>query len=176
MLQISRIEDSSLNLEISKSLRELLNDAFESDFAEEDWQHTFGGIRFVGRLHDELVAHGAVVPRWMKIDGEQMYVGYVEGIAVASQHWRKGYGSLLIAKITEYCRSEFSLSLLSTDEKEFYRKQGWLDFEGETYILENGQEKRSKDEDEGLMYIYGKNFYKSAPKKAVCESRDGDAW
>ncbi|NBO72663.1 GNAT family N-acetyltransferase, partial [bacterium] len=117
MIRISRASDADLDPQISAVVRNLLNDAFEGDFSEEDWKHTFGGMRFLGFLNDQLIAHGAVVPRKIEVDESDLIIGYVEGIAVAPTYWHKGYGSLLMAEITSYCLSEFSLSMLSTSEK-----------------------------------------------------------
>ena len=176
MLQIAQITDVDLNQSIEAELLELMNDAFEGDLSEEDWQHTYGGIRFMGYLNDELIGHGAVILRSMKVDGDEIKVGYVEAIAIDPRHWRQGYGSRLISEITLYCRSKFSFSMLSTSEKAFYRKYGWMDFEGESYVSQAEVEVRSKEEDEGLMYLFGRNEIARVPRKIVCESRSGDAW
>ena len=176
MIRISRASDADLDPQISAVVRNLLNDAFEGDFSEEDWKHTFGGMRFLGFLNDQLIAHGAVVPRKIEVDESDLIIGYVEGIAVAPTYWHKGYGSLLMAEITSYCLSEFSLSMLSTSEKGFYRKHGWSDFEGMSYVLKDGAEIRSEDEDQGLMYLSGLHQFTDYPRKVLCEARDGDAW
>ena len=176
MLQILRAVDSELKPELKKNLLALFNNAFEGDFSEEDWKHTFGGTRFLGFLDNNLVAHGAVVERPMQINGMEMKVGYVEGIAVAPEHWRKGFGSLLMTEITSFCKSKLIISMLSTDEHLFYSKHGWERFDGESYVLVDEIEVRSEDEDAGLMYLLGLNEDTQTPRKAVCNSRDGDAW
>ena len=176
MFKVSRLIDVDLNSQIQIPLRRLLNEAFEDDFSEEDWQHTHGGVRFLGHLDGHLISHGAVVPRTIEVDESDLIIGYVEGIAVAPTYWHKGYGSLLMAEITSYCLSEFSLSMLSTSEKGFYRKHGWSDFEGMSYVLKDGVEIRSEDEDEGLMYLPGLSRNTGSPKNAICESRVGDSW
>lgn len=176
MFKISRVIDLDLTTQIESALQSLMSEAFEGDFSEEDWQHTFGGVRFLGYMDNQLIAHGAVIQRLMFVDGERKLVGYVEGIAVAPTYWRKGFGSHLMAELTTYCRSEFPLSLLSTDEKDFYRRHGWSDFAGESYVSNAGVEIRTEDEDEGLMYLLGSSQDYVGPRKVVCESRAGDAW
>lgn len=166
-------ETDNTQLEICRSV---LNEAFDGDFSEEDWSHTFGGIRFLGFLEKRLIAHGSVVPRTIWMDAIETKVGYVEGIAVEKSYWRRGFGSLLISEITAFCRAEYPISMLSTGEKEFYRKQGWVDFLGESYVKENGIEIRTKEEDEGLMVLLGALSSLSIPRKVVCETRDGDFW
>lgn len=176
MFKVSRLIDVHLNSQIQIPLRKILNEAFEDDFSEEDWQHTYGGVRFLGHLDGHLISHGAVVPRKMQVDGASMLVGYVEGIAVSPGFQRKGFGSLLLEEITSYCKSDFPLSMLSTDEKVFYERQNWLDFEGNSYVFKDGVVIRSNDEDEGLMYLPGLSQDMGSPKKVICESRVGDAW
>jgi len=176
MFRVTRHVDADLNTHIEVSLRELMAKAFEDDFSDDDWKNTYGGLRFFGHLEDRLIAHGAVVPRKMHIDGESVDVGYVEAIAVEPKHWRKGYGSLLLADITSFCKSEFSLSMLSTDETDFYSKSGWRVFQGISYVLQDGKEFRTEDEDDGLMFMLGDEPGLKEPRKAVCNSRSGDAW
>lgn len=176
MFRVSRHVDADLKAHVEASLRELMAKAFEDDFSDNDWKNTYGGMRFLGHFEERLIAHGAVVPRKMNIDGEPKIVGYVEAIAVEPSYWRKGYGSLLMADLTSFCKSEFSLSMLSTDEKDFYRKSGWRDFQGMSYVLQDGKEVRTEDEDYGLMYILGKDPALEEPRKAVCNSRSGDDW
>ena len=176
MYKISQITDAELNTELESNLQELLRIAFEEDFSTEDWDHTFGGMRFLGYLEGRLIAHGAVVKRWMEVDGLRMPVGYVEGIAVNPVNRRSGFGSLLMAEITAYCKSEFELSMLSTDEKDFYRKHGWIDFEGRSYVLMDGIQAPTTEEDEGLMCLFASNQDRHGPRRVVCETRFGDCW
>lgn len=176
MFRISRISDAELNTELESNLQELLRIAFEDDFSEQDWDHTFGGQRFLGVLNDQLIAHGSVVTRLMEVDGLRMPVGYVEGVAVNAVHWGNGFGSLLMAEITAYCKSEFELSMLSTDEKDFYRKHGWIDFKGRSYVLRNGIQTPTIEEDEGLMCLFASNQDRHGPRSVVCETRSGDCW
>lgn len=157
-------------------LRYLLDLAFEGDFSIEDWEHTHGGARLIGTLEEKVIAHGAVVPRRMWLDEKEVIVGYVEAIAVAPQHWRNGHGSRLMEAITRHCDENFSFAMLSTGEKEFYRKFGWRDFPGSSQILIEGKVTSSADEDEGLMYLSSRSIAISSASVILCEARSGDAW
>ena len=174
MFEVKRLDE--IDLEIESRLVKMLDAAFEGDFSDEDWKHTFGGYRFLGLLEGELIAHGAIVPRKIFFDSQHLTVGYVEGVAVDPRYWRNGYGSSLMAAITKVCRENFEISMLSTDEKAFYTKHGWRDFQGESFVLVQGTEVRSEEEDEGLMYLLGNSTSVKRPRKVVCESRDGDSW
>ncbi len=174
-LRISSSNEPFSN-EKTLEIRELLHGSFEGDFSEQDWQHTLGEYRFLGHIDDELIAHGAVVPRKLIIDGEITTAGYVEAIAVKQTFWRNGHGTALMRAITEHCLSAFSISMLSTDEKAFYRRLGWSEFTGESYVLMDGREVRSAEEDDGLMFLPGLATTKKAINRVVCELREGDAW
>jgi aminoglycoside 2'-N-acetyltransferase I len=160
----------------SAEISALLDLAYEGDFSAEDWDHSLGGSRFLGYLDSELIAHGVIVTRRIWLNEIEYQVGYLEAIAVLPKYQRHGYGSKLLTRLTEYAKANYSVSMLSTDEKEFYRRFGWLDFSGESYVLTNGELVRSADEDAGLMWLPGANSDLVELTKAVCEARSGDAW
>lgn len=168
--------EESLSSTIASSIRELLSRAFEGDFSEEDWQNSFGGLRLIGSINEEIVAHGAVVPRLIRIDDFEISVGYVEAIAVDPEYWRQGIGTTLMKEITSLCLKSYKISMLSTGEKEFYRRLGWIDFVGESYIDLGNEVIRSEEEDEGLMYLPSGEYLVSVPKRVICRARVGDAW
>lgn len=154
----------------------LLDQAYEGDFSAEDWEHSFGGSRFLGYLDAELIAHGVIVSRRIWLNDIEFQVGYLEAIAVLPKYQRQGYGTALLTEITKFAKANYLVSMLSTDEKDFYRKFGWLDFSGESYVLTTGELVRSADEDTGLMWLPGANSNLVDLTKAVCEDRSGDAW
>jgi aminoglycoside 2'-N-acetyltransferase I len=161
---------------VESEIRNLLKDAFEGDFSEEDWQHSLGGVRLIGFMDEEIVAHGAVAPRAVRIDDVEEIIGYVEAIAVGPRFWRQGIGTALMEEITKICKSQYQFSMLSTGEKDFYRRFGWVDFKGESYVDLGEKVVRSEEEDEGLMYLGVGNYLNLSPLKVVCKSRAGDAW
>ncbi|NCV44358.1 MAG: GNAT family N-acetyltransferase [Actinobacteria bacterium] len=168
--------EESLSSTITSSIRELLSRAFEGDFSEEDWQHSFGGTRLIGRCNGRIVAHGAVTYRPIQFDGIEESTGYVEAIAVDPEFWRQGIGTALMKEITFICLKSYKISMLSTGEKEFYRRLGWIDFVGESYIDLGNEVIRSEEEDEGLMYLPSGEYLVSVPKRVICRARAGDAW
>jgi aminoglycoside 2'-N-acetyltransferase I len=161
---------------VESEILNLLKDAFEGDFSEEDLQHSFGGVRLIGFMNEEIVAHGAVVPRAVRIDDVEEIIGYVEAIAVDPRLWRQGIGTALMQEITKICKSQYQFSMLSTGEKDFYRRFGWVDFKGESYVDLGEKVVRSEEEDEGLMYLGVGKYLNVSPLKVVCKSRAGDAW
>lgn len=168
--------DSALPVTLIPKVRQLLVDSFEGEFSEDDWQHSLGGVRLIGFMNEEIVAHGAVVPRAVRIDDVEEIIGYVEAIAVDPRFWRQGIGTALMEEITKICKSQYQFSMLSTGEKDFYRRSGWVDFKGESYVDLGEKVVRSEEEDEGLMYLGVGNYSNVSPFKVVCKSRAGDAW
>lgn len=158
------------------AIKNLLSDAYEDDFSEEDWLHTFGGVRFLGTINREIVAHGSVVPRKISINDELIAVGYLEGIAVSSNHQGQGVGRQLLSSISDFCLSEYQISMLSTDEFDFYGNFGWKQFKGKSGVLLGTEVILTPDEDEGLMYLIGKTGSSQEILTAYCDSREGDHW
>ncbi len=166
---------TSLNQLESNILQSLLLEAFGGDFSSHDWQHTFGGTRFVARLNDTIIAHAAVIARPMLIDGTEKVVGYVEGLGVAPNFQGQGFGKALMREVTNFCLEHFQVAMLSTDEHSFYRQLGWQEFLGQSYVLQEGDEVRSADEDQGLMFLSRQpDSYVYA--RITCQARAGDAW
>ena len=168
--------DQELHSHDLVALRNLLDLAYEGDFSVNDWLHTIGGVRFVGKLSGEIVAHGAVVPRDFSINGQSTRVGYLEGIAISPRLHGQGFGSQLLTEISEYCRSNFELSMLSTDEFNFYGKFGWRQFQGKSGVIRDGHVTMTPEEDEGLMYLFGKSSPVINIQTAYCDWRPGDVW
>jgi len=174
-LDISQVDDG-FALQNSTAIKLMLNEAYEDDFSDEDWIHTFGGVRFLGMISDEIVAHGAIVPRKFLINEELMVVGYLEGIAVSNNHQRQGVGRQLLSSITDFCASEYQISMLSTDELDFYGNFGWKKFTGKSGVLIDSEAILTPDEDEGLMYLIGKAGFNQEISSAYCDPREGDHW
>ena len=167
---------ADIDSELESSIRDLLDLAYEGDFSSEDWEHTFGGKHFIGFLENTIIAHGAVVPRPMTINGKNLTVGYVEAIAVLPSQWRHGFGTQLVKEVTQFCQNNYEISMLSTDEKQFYEKLGWRQFLGESFVRNGESEVRTAEEDDGLMLLSRDHCGTSEIRRAICQPRIGDDW
>ena len=157
-------------------LKKLLFKAYEGDFEEGDWLNSCGGIRVIGWLNNEIVAHASIVPRQMSVNASSLNVGYVEGVAVAPSMQNKGIGSLLLAKVTNECLANFEFSVLSTDAFAFYGRAGWKRFFGKSAVQQENVEVATPDEDETLMYLESAQFIDSTIRRLVCFPRAGSHW
>lgn len=157
-------------------LKKLLYEAYEGDFDEGDWLNSCGGIRVIGWLNNELVAHASIVPRQMWVNDSSLIVGYVEGVAVDPSMQNKGIGSLLLAKFTNECLASFEVSVLSTDAFAFYGRAGWKRFFGKSAVQHKNEVVSTPDEDETLMYLEGAQFVNLTIGHLVCFPRAGSHW
>lgn len=164
---------SELELE---DIHKLLIEAFDQDFSDADWQHTFGGTRVIGFIDNKVMAHAALVARKIWLDDIAHQVGYLEGVAVLPKFQKQGFGSELLASVSDFASKNYQWSMLSSSEKYFYRKHGWQDYLGHSFVLIADKEIATPTEDEGLMYLAMGKHQIPSPMRAVCEQRSGDYW
>jgi len=66
---------------------------------EGDWQHALRGTHFLLELDTEIVAYASVAERQLEVGSRQLRTGYVEAVATAVPHQRRGLGSLLMTAV-----------------------------------------------------------------------------
>jgi aminoglycoside 2'-N-acetyltransferase I len=162
---------TDINRELSEKIKSMLHRAYEGDFSEEDWEHTLGGVRYLGWIGDSLIANGSICSRTIWLNDIEIYVGYIEAIAVEPKFWSKGYGTQLMQLISIDTLSAYSVSMLFTSEKGFYRQVGWTDFRGESFVKLSDKEVRTANDDQGLMFLGSDADYLTRIIKVVYESR-----
>jgi len=181
VVRIRRLPTDVLSSREIAAIRELLDAAFwdEEDerFTEEDWQHSIGGIHVVLDVDGEIVAHASVVERELHVAGRPLRTGYVEAVATAPAHQRRGYGTQVMQAIDAEIRAEYELGALGTGEIAFYARLGWRVWQGPTSVRTPAGERRTLDEDGGIMVL----FTPSTPAIELdapisCEWRPGDVW
>ncbi|WP_086830401.1 GNAT family N-acetyltransferase [Streptomyces sp. NRRL B-24572] len=120
-----------------RSVRDLLDVAFEGDFSEEDWDHALGGVH--AWIEDErgIAAHGAVVQRRVLHRGRSRRVGYVEGVAVRGDRRRRGLGGAVMAGLERVIDGTYAFGALSASDAgaALYRARGWRVWEGRLDVL-----------------------------------------
>jgi aminoglycoside 2'-N-acetyltransferase I len=180
-VRIRRLLTDALSSSEVESIRALLEAAFwdeeEERFTEDDWQHSIGGIHVVLDVDDEIVAHASVVQRELRVAGRPLRTGYVEAVATAPAHQRRGYGTQVMQAIGAEIRAEYELGALGTGEIEFYERLGWRVWRGPTSVRTGDGERRTPDEDGGIMVLLvplTPAIELDAP--ISCEWRPGDVW
>src|SRR4029453_11631636 len=75
------------------SIRAVLDEAFDGDFADDDWEHALGGMHALAFDGARLIGHGAVVPRRLGHGGRALRAGYVEAVGGGPAFQRGGPGA-----------------------------------------------------------------------------------
>ena len=154
----------------------LLYAAFD-DMAESDWEHALGGIHAVLTDGAAVLGHASVVQRRLVHGGRALRTGYVEAVAVAADHRRRGHGDRLMTALERVIAGAYDLGGLgATDEgAAFYAARGWQRWRGPTSALTPDGVRRTPDEDGAVFVLPG-----SAPLdldgELTCDWRDGDVW
>ncbi|MGW8352652.1 GNAT family N-acetyltransferase [Streptomyces wedmorensis] len=160
-----------------RSVRELLDTAFEGDFSDDDWDHTLGGVHAWTEDERGVAAHGAVVLRRLLHRGRSHRVGYVEGVAVRGDLRRRGLGGAVMAELERVIDGTYAFGALSAsaDGAALYRGRGWTLWEGRLEALGPGGIVRLA-EDEGSVHLWPAAG-RALPDPAdplVFDWRDGD--
>jgi aminoglycoside 2'-N-acetyltransferase I len=114
-------------------IRVLLDDAYEGDFGDEDWDHGLGGVHALVRdAGGALVAHGSVVQRRVLHGGRSYRFGYVEAVAVRADRRRQGLGGRVMAALEQVIDGAYAAGALSASDEGalLYRSRGWQLWQG----------------------------------------------
>jgi aminoglycoside 2'-N-acetyltransferase I len=167
------------DLELTE-LRTLLYLAFgDDDFSSDDWDHAVGGMHFIGTLDRAMVAHASVVTRELHVDERAMRTGYVEGVAVAEEIRRQGYGHSVMAEATRYIESSFELGALSAAEdiQPLYGGLGWRLWRGPLAVIVEGVPRPTPEDEGGVMVLETPTTGPLDVQATLsCDWRAGDVW
>ncbi len=171
------LRTDELPARVLEEIRAVLDAAFDGEFSDDDWDYTLGGWHCVVMDGGRVVAHAAVVPRTLHVGDRPLHCGYVEGVAAAPAAQGHGHGSRAMEAATVIVRREFEIGVLSTGAHGFYERIGWKRWQGPSHVIEDGQRRRTEEEDEGLMAMAGTLGETLVPTDPIaCESRPGDDW
>jgi len=159
------------------AIRALMAAAFD-DFSDDDWTHALGGWHAVVRDNGQVVAHGSVVERRIRIGDADHRAGYVEAVGVAPDRQRHGLGTAVMAALGALIQARFDVGVLSSGEWTFYERLGWQRWQGPTFVrAADGTLTRTPADDDGVMVL------RAEPTRAIdltapiaCDARAGDAW
>jgi aminoglycoside 2'-N-acetyltransferase I len=130
LVDVQVLATSAMSPGLAVVVRQLLEDAFEGDLSDEDWDHCLGGWHVLVTEDDVPLSHAAVVPRVLQIAGRRWRCGYVEGMATAPHRQGTGLGSLVMQWLGRLIRTEFEIGALSTSAHSFYQRHGWERWQG----------------------------------------------
>lgn len=119
-------------------IRALLDAAFEGDFADDDWEHSLGGVHALVRdAGGLLIAHGSVVQRRVLHGGRSHRAGYVEAVAVHADRRREGLGHRVMDALERVVDGAYDFGALSASDAgaALYAARGWQVWPGRLAAL-----------------------------------------
>lgn len=159
------------------SVRSLLDEAFDGDFADEDFAHALGGMHALVHDAGRLVGHGSVVRRQLWHCGRTLRAGYVEAVAVAPDRRRQGIATAVMDALEGLIRADHDLGALSAsdDGAGLYAARGWLLWQGPTSVLTDGG-RQPTPEDDGSVFVLPGPVPLDPRGELACDWRAGDVW
>ncbi|MEU9049725.1 GNAT family N-acetyltransferase [Streptomyces sp. NPDC048384] len=120
------------------AIRALLDDAFDGDFSDEDFEHGLGGMHAL--VQDDagrVVAHGSVIMRRVRYRDRWLRVGYVEAVAVRADARRTGLGGRVMAELERVIDRAYDAGMLSASDEgaALYAARGWEVWRGRVCAL-----------------------------------------
>ncbi|GHG40639.1 MULTISPECIES: GNAT family N-acetyltransferase [Amycolatopsis] len=162
--------------DLPEATRALLDDAFEGEFADTDWENALGGTHALAFDGTELVGHAALVQRRLLHGERVLRAGYVEGVAVRADQRRRGHASALMTAL-ERLLPGYDLGALSASEEAvaLYEGRGWQRWRGPTFALTPSGIRRTADEDGGV-YVFPGRVPLDLDGGLTADWRAGDVW
>jgi aminoglycoside 2'-N-acetyltransferase I len=169
---------SSLSPDFLEALRRLLDSAFEGDFSDHDWTHAIGGTHvWLASPNGELLSHGSLVERQVRIGPQVLRVGYLEGLATVPALQGQGLGSRVLRRLGELLQERYALGVLSTGSHAFYERQGWERWRGRTGVdAPAGFEWTPEDDDSVMILRTRASPAFDLAADLVADWRPGDVW
>ncbi len=159
------------------ALRTFLENVYDGDFADEDWDHALGGLHTLAFLEGRLVGHAAVVQRTFVIGDQARRVGYLEAMGVHPDLQRSGVGRAMMDRVNAQVTKGYDFGALSASEQGFglYRASGWVVWQGALRVMTlNGT--HHTPEDAGSVLVYDDSGRLNLHEPLISDYRSGDVW
>jgi len=177
IVTLNQAPTDALSDALRAELRLLLDVAFEGRCSNDDWHHALGGVHVWLSDAGRVISHASVVERSLVCSSRRLQVGYVEGVATAAAHRRKGYGSIVMTRVGEIIADRYALGALSTGTPALYAKLGWERWCGATFVDGPHGRERTANEDGGIMVLRTRRSpHLDLDGDIACDWRPGDAW
>ena len=159
------------------AVRTLLDEVFEGDVTDDDYEHALGGMHALVWEGRELVGHGSVVMRRLLHGGRALRTGYVEGVAVRADRRRRGHGGAVMGALEQVIRGAYEIGALgaSAEGARFYAARGWQRWPGTASVVAPGGVQRTPEE-EGGIYVLLVTAELAPAGDLACDWREGDVW
>jgi aminoglycoside 2'-N-acetyltransferase I len=160
-------------------IRDLLDDAYDGDFDDQDWDHALGGLHILITVDGTMIAHGSVVQRRLLHQGRSLRCGYVEAVAVHRAHRRRGFATAVLTEAERIIDHGYALGGLSSSAAGLglYLGRGWRRWPGGTAVLApSGVMRTEEDDDSTLIRVLPGGVALDEAALLICDWREGDVW
>lgn len=177
MIEVRSAHTADLDGATLRAARVLLEDVFEGEMTDDDWEHALGGVHTVVLEEGRVIGHAAVVQRRLLHRGRALRTGYVEGVGVRADRRGQGFGTAIMDALERVVRGAYELGALAAADEAagFYRTRGWQLWQGPSSALTPVGIERTEEEDGGIHVLPT-----TAPLdlfgELTCDWRDGDVW
>ena len=177
MIEIHTAHTADLDKKTLQAARTLLEQVFEDELSDHDWEHALGGIHALAWSGSTLVGHASVIQRRLIHAGKALRTGYIEGVGVAATHRRQGYASAMMTALERVIKGAYELGALGAtdDAAHMYATRGWLKWQGTTWATTPHGTIRTQEEDD-CIYVYPVTSLVDITGPLTCDWRDGDVW
>lgn len=167
---------ADLSAETLVAARTLLFDAFD-DMTDHDWEHSLGGMHALVFEGAEVIGHASVIQRRLIHQDRALRTGYVEGVAVRTDHRRRGYGGAMMNQLERIIRGAYDLGALGAtgEAAKFYESRGWVLWRGPSTAMTPRGLVPTEDAD-GAIYVLPVSSPLDLQGVITCDWRDGDVW
>jgi aminoglycoside 2'-N-acetyltransferase I len=157
--------------------RRLLEDVFQADMTDHDWEHALGGMHALVWDGPELIGHASLIQRRILHRGRAWRTGYVEGVGVRGDRRRRGHGAAMMSALEGLARGAYELAALGASDEAaaFYAARGWSLWLGPTSALTPDGVVRTPEEDD-CIYVLPLSAEPDLHGEITCDWRDGDVW
>ena len=151
---------------------------------QESFSHLFeqlpGSVHVLAREGDgTLVSHAEFVPRWLQASGhEPMRTAYVEAVATAPGHQRKGLATAVLQRLFGVVAADpaWQLAALSPSDAAFYERLGWELWRGPLAIRHDGRLEPSPDDEQVMIQRLPRTPPLDTTAALTAEWREGELW
>lgn len=168
---------ADLDVAALKAARALLDEVFEGDMADDDWEHALGGVHALVWEGAELIGHASLVQRRLLHGGRALRTGYVEGVGVRADRRGRGHGAAMMRELERVVRGAYDLGALGASDEAvgFYTARGWRPWRGPTSAFTPTGITRTEEED-GCVYVLPLAVPLDLSGELTCDWREGDVW
>ncbi|MEY2417263.1 MAG: aminoglycoside 2-N-acetyltransferase [Ilumatobacteraceae bacterium] len=157
--------------------RELLDEVFDGEMTDHDWEHALGGMHAIAWRGLSVIGHASVIQRRLLHGGDALRTGYVEGVGVHRDWQRHTIGSQMMAALEQVIETSYDIGALGASDEavRLYRHRGWIQWAGPTSALTPLGVVRTPEDDD-CVYVLPLGRQLDFTGELTCDWRDGDAW